>query len=196
VIWFLVTCGPSTQEIEGAGPCAWNQAYQERDWAQADSLAALGCDWVEFDNMDWAQDDESREATGFGVSAEEGAAYSEAVCQLTHNAGMKCMSKSTTYSDSDSYDSDSYDSDSYDSDSYDSDSYDGGTFESFPRDMDWWEHSELQELQELLDAGKLGLVIHYQEWGCEWTADHYRSSYDASLSFLREDRRLNAYCRL
>lgn len=270
MIWFLLACGPSAQEIQGTGTCAWNQAYQERDRAQADSLeeiiagaqdcyvlvdpfdadskdqvaaaipeiqaqnnevgcyisigtcedwrddypqmspfcidtewdawegeffvsdtagvlepmgarieaaAALGCDWVEFDNMDWAQDEKSREEMGFGVSAEQGAAYAEQVCQLTHDAGMKCMAKSTTYGSS----------------SADSGIYDGGTFESFPTDMDWWTHSELQAL---LDADKLGLVIHYQEWDCEASADSYRSSYDSSLSFLCEDRRLDAYRRL
>lgn len=269
MIWFLLACGPSTQEIEGTGTCAWNQAYQERDRAQADSLeqiiagaqdcyvlvdpfdedskeqvaaaipeiqakdnevgcyvsigtcedwradyaqvspfcvdeewdawegeffvsdtqgilppmgdriqaaADLGCDWVEFDNMDWAQDDESRAAMGFGVSAEQGAAYAQAVCQLTHDAGMKCMAKSTTYSDYPG-----------------SESFDGGTFESFPREMDWWQHGELQAL---LDASKLGLVIHYAERDCEAAADSYRSSYEPSLSFLCEDRRLDAYRRL
>jgi len=140
--------------------------------ARFEDAAAMGCDWVEFDNMDWGFDDELREATGFEATAAAAIAYTNSLCESAHALGMKCMGKSSLQG---------------------AVGFDGGTFESWPNEMDWWEHADLQDL---LDAGKTGIVIHYAERNCESAANSYRESYGSGLSFLCEDRSLGAYRRL
>jgi hypothetical protein len=47
-------------------------------------LGDLGCQWVEYDNMDW-DFDETRRLT-----------YAQALCDATHEADMLCMAKNST----------------------------------------------------------------------------------------------------
>jgi hypothetical protein len=45
-----------------------------------DRIAELGFDWVEFDNMDWTQDDDYRAKFAFEATAEMGTAYFQTLC--------------------------------------------------------------------------------------------------------------------
>lgn len=128
--------------------------------ARLDAAAELGCDWVELDNMDWAQDDEVSESTG--VSEDQSREYAEAICAHADSLGMQCMGKSSTLGLELS----------------------GLTVESYPREQDWWEHSELQGV---LDRGGLGIVVHYQEGDCAAVANEYRASYGSDLSVICEE---------
>jgi cysteinyl-tRNA synthetase len=61
--------------------------------AWIDMLAQWGCDYVEFDNMDWAFD--SYETYEINVDPAAAAAYNVALCDRVHELGMLCMAKST-----------------------------------------------------------------------------------------------------
>ena len=56
-----------------------------------DQLAIWGCDWVEFDNMDWAFDDNTRKNYNFQVTNEEAITYYNELCDYVHSKGMKCI---------------------------------------------------------------------------------------------------------
>ena len=64
--------------------------------ARIDKIATWSCDWVEFDNMDWAYDQTNRSTYGFQVTEAEGIAYFQALCDYVHEKGMKCMAKNMT----------------------------------------------------------------------------------------------------
>jgi hypothetical protein len=135
--------------------------------ARIDTLAAWGCDFVEFDNMDWAFDAEP--SYQIGVDPAAAAAYNAALCDRVHEHGMRCMAKSTREGAQD---------------------FDGLTVESYTDDLDWWtaEHMEFT-----LDAGQPGIVIHYGERGCGSVEADYRVTYGEQLSFLCEDPDLGGY---
>jgi hypothetical protein len=145
------------------------EALKEIMFARIDKMAALGCDMVEFDNMDWALDDEYRTKFGFAVTGEESIWYYSTLCDHVHGKGMGCMAKSTAEGAS---------------------NFDGGTFESYPEEMDWWEHDYLQEY---LDAGKLGVVVHYAESDCSGILATYQKEYGDKVSFICEDNTEQGY---
>jgi cysteinyl-tRNA synthetase len=138
-----------------------------------DTMATWGCDMVQFDNMDWAFDDEKREAYGFGATPEEAIAYNQTLCDYTRGRGMGCMAKNTNEGAED---------------------FDGVTFESYNDDTapgkDWWSHDELQGF---LDAGKNCIIVHYDEPDCDDVYAQYRQVYGDGLSFICEDRSEKAY---
>jgi len=134
-----------------------------------DKMANWGCDMVEFDNMDWAFDDDYRAEYGFQVTPGEGETYNQDLCQHARGKGMKCMAKSTTQGAED---------------------FDGLTVESLPQEKDWWDHDDLQNI---LDAGRLGIIVHYNETDCQGIYDEYLGKYGNKLSFICEDRNLKKY---
>ncbi len=68
--------------------------------------------------------------------------------------------------------------------------FDGGTFESYPSELDWWEH---EHLQSFVDEGHLAIVIHYVEGDCDDVALWCRQRYGSGVSFLCEDPSVNGY---
>jgi len=137
--------------------------------ARIDQIAIWGCDWVEFDNMDWFFDDEYRATYGFQVTEAEGTAYYQELCDYVHQKGMKCMAKNTV--------------------DYASD-FDGVLYESYNDEKNWWDQSGAQSF---LDAGKLVIVNHYNETNCGQAYADYKDIYNNNLSFICEDANLQKY---
>ncbi len=137
--------------------------------SRIDQLSAWGCEMVEFDNMDWAFDDDYRRTYGFSATAAEAIAYNRSLCEHVHSLGMSCMAKSTRQG---------------------AEIFDGGTFESYPDDLNWWESDDLSAF---LDAGQLGVIVHYGESDCEGRYAWYRERYGDDLSFICEHRGNRAY---
>jgi len=134
-----------------------------------DKIAAWGCDWVEFDNMDWIYDDEYRVTYGFQVTETEGIAYYQELCDYVHAKGMKCMAKNLVLHAAD---------------------FDGVLYESYNDDKNWWDQSGAQNF---LDAGKLVIVNHYNETNCGQVYSEYKGIYNNDLSFICEDANLQKY---
>lgn len=134
-----------------------------------DSIADWGCDWVEFDNMDWAYDDDLRAEYGFEVTESEGIVYYQELCDYVHSKGMKCMAKNLVENAS---------------------NFDGVLYESYSDDKNWWEQSGAQSF---LDAGKLVIINHYNEANCGQVYTDYKSIYNENLSFICEDANLQRY---
>ncbi len=134
-----------------------------------DLFASQRCEWVEFDNMDWGDDDEYRSSYGLTVSNIESQEYGNELCQHVHSLDMLCMAKNVRFSPN---------------------IFDGATFESFPDDIDWWAHSHLQMF---LDEEKLVVVVHYDETDCAAAEADYEELYGPGISFLCESRSLRAY---
>ncbi len=134
-----------------------------------DSIAKWGCDWVEFDNMDWIFDDDLRETYGFQVTQSEGIAFYNELCDYAHEKGIKCMAKNTVESAT---------------------NFDGALYESYNDDKNWWEQSGAQSF---LDAGKLVIVNHYNETNCGQVYSEYKGIYNNDLSFICEDANKKKY---
>ncbi|MFT7519523.1 MAG: cysteinyl-tRNA synthetase [Kiritimatiellia bacterium] len=134
--------------------------------ARVETLADWGCDMVEFDNMDWADEAEKYR---LNVTLEQSVDYYQALCDTVHAAGMGCMAKSTRHEAS---------------------NFDGGTFESSPNDLDWWQHDHLQSF---VDQGQLAIIFHYDEPNCDDVTLWYRQRYGAGLSVLCEDPAARGY---
>ncbi len=137
--------------------------------ARIDKIAAWGCDWVEFDNMDWAYDDTNRSTYGFQVTEAEGIAYFQALCDYVHEKGMKCMAKNMTE---------------------DASEFDGVLYESYNNEKNWWDQSGAQRF---LDTGKLVIINHYNEANCGQVYSEYKGIYNTNLSFICEDSNLKKY---
>ena len=137
--------------------------------ARIDSMAKWGCDWVEFDNMDWTFDDDYRIEYGFQVTIEEGVAYYQELCNYVHEKGMKCMAKNMEDGSSD---------------------FDGVLYESYNDDKNWW---DVDGAQSFLDAGKLVIINHYNESDCDKVYTDYMNYYNRDLSFICEDSDLKKY---
>jgi len=137
--------------------------------ARIDKIADWGCDWVEFDNMDWVYDDDLRAEYGFEVTQEEGIAYYNALCDYVHEKGMKCMAKNMVENAS---------------------NFDGVLYESYHNDKNWWDQ---YGAQSFLDAGKLVIINHYNETECDAVYSEYKGIYNDDLSFICEDATLQKY---
>lgn len=137
--------------------------------ARIDNMASWGCDMVEFDNMDWAFDDVSREQYGFSATDADGIAYNQALCNYTHSKGMGCMAKNTRQG---------------------AESFDGGTFESYPDDLNWW---ETNHLQGFLNQDQIGIIVHYDESDCAGVYSDYQGTYGSKLSFICESSSTQQY---
>ncbi|GAA3940763.1 endo alpha-1,4 polygalactosaminidase [Litoribacillus peritrichatus] len=116
-----------------------------------DRLAAFGCDWVEYDNMDWMEDEDYASTYGYIADPVQGYLYMEALCEHTRGQGMLCMSKNTR--------------------GVFGQHMDGVTFESYGNERDddgvignhWWPK---QDLIDFLNEEKLVLINHYHEDDC------------------------------
>ena len=139
--------------------------------ARIDRIAAWGFDWVEFDNMDWAFDDDHRATYGISATDEQAIGYFNALCAHVRARGMRCMAKSTVEG---------------------TQGFDGVTYESYPDEMDWWDSDGMRAF---LAAGKLVVVVHYDETDCDGVRAAYQATYGAGVSFICEDRRLQRYLR-
>jgi len=137
--------------------------------ARIDKMANWGCDWVEFDNMDWIYDDSLRAQYGYQVTKQEGITYFNALCAYVHEKGMKCMAKNMTE---------------------DTINFDGVLYESYNNEKNWWEASGAQSF---LDAGKLVIINHYNESNCSAVYSEYKGIYNNNLSFICEDSNLEKY---
>lgn len=137
--------------------------------ARIDKIAAWGCDWVEFDNMDWAYDDDNRSTYGFQVTQAEGITYFQALCDYVHEKDMKCMAKNMTE---------------------DASNFDGVLYESYNNEKNCWDQSGAQSF---LDAGKLVIINHYNEANCGQVYSEYKGIYTTDLSFICEDANLQKY---
>ncbi len=137
--------------------------------ARIDKIADWGCDWVEFDNMDWIYDNDLRKEYGMQVTVAEGVAYYQELCNYVHQKGMKCMAKNTVENAS---------------------NFDGVLYESYNDDKNWWDQSGAQSF---LDAGKLVIINHYNETNCGQVYVEYKGIYNNDLSFICEDATLQKY---
>ncbi|CAA0147866.1 endo alpha-1,4 polygalactosaminidase [Tenacibaculum maritimum] len=156
----------------------WNQEYFVNSTttgildimkARIDQIASWGCDWVEFDNMDWFADKKLKEEYGFQVTEEEGIAYFQALCDYVHKKGMKCMAKNTVKN---------------------AENFDGVLYESHNYNKNWWIESDALEF---LKQGKLVIVNHYNEPDCGEAYLEYTNIYSPNLSFICEDANLQRY---
>ncbi|ADV47882.1 TM1410 hypothetical-related protein [Cellulophaga algicola DSM 14237] len=137
--------------------------------ARIDKIAAWGFDWVEFDNMDWAFDDESRDAYKITATESEAISYYQELCAYVHSKGMKCMAKNRVEDATD---------------------FDGVLYESYTDEKNWRDQSGAQSF---LDAGKLVIINHYNEKSCGEVYAEYKGIYNDNLSFICEDATLKKY---
>lgn len=137
--------------------------------ARIDSLEKWGCDWVEFDNMDWAFDDDYRKEFGFKTTIAQDKAYFQELCDYVHQKGMKCMAKNMTEG---------------------AEGFDGVLYESYNDDKNWW---DTEGTRTFLSAGKLVIVNHYKECHCDDIYQEYKSLYSDGISFICEDCHLKKY---
>ncbi len=137
--------------------------------ARIDKIADWGCDWVEFDNMDWIYDDELRETYGFEVTQVEGIAYYQELCDYVHSKNMKCMAKNLVENAS---------------------SFDGVLYESYDNEKNWW---DVSGAQSFVNSGKLVIINHYNEANCDAIYNEYKAIYGNNISYICEDRNLEKY---
>ncbi|MDC7241599.1 MAG: endo alpha-1,4 polygalactosaminidase [Spirochaetales bacterium] len=140
--------------------------------ARIDRAADLGFNWLEFDNMDWIFDEETRSGYSLEATAAEGIAYLQELYDYAHSKGMNCMSKNLrTHAEY----------------------YDGVTWESYRRDKNWWDD---EDLQAFADEGKPVIIVHYGERSAEGAYNaysDYMELYGRSLSFISETRSDRGY---
>ncbi len=134
-----------------------------------DSMAKWGCEWVEFDNMDWVFDDEYRSEYGIETTPEQGIAYFNELAEYLHQKGMKAMAKNTVEGAS---------------------NFDGVLYESYNNDKNWWDK---EGTRQFLNAGKPVIINHYNETNCDKVYIDYMDYYDKSISYICEDATLKKY---
>ena len=126
-------------------------------------MAVWGLDWVEYDNMDWL-DEESRVKYNLLATVIEAKSYINALCDHTHSKGMKCMAKNTV-------------------DGFES--FDGVLYESYSNERNWW---DTDGAKSFLNAGKLVIINHYNETDCDGVYAEYKVFYKSeNISFICED---------
>lgn len=137
--------------------------------ARIDKIAAWGLDWVEFDNMDWASE---RTTYNLDVTLQEAEDYVRALCDYTHQKGMKCMAKSTLDGFSDLFDGVTYESyhpeSAADLTAPDSDN------------INWWDENDTKNF---LSTGKPVVIVHYNEAdkaGCDTIYNYYKDFYSTA----------------
>lgn len=141
-----------------------NEAVLSVMKARIDFFADLGMDWVEFDNMDWASDQEYSDEYGIAASPEDGIEYYQKLCAHVHSRGMKCMAKNTANGVG---------------------MFDGVTYESYHDEKSWWDQSGAERF---LSEEKLVVIFHYNERNCTGVYQDYVDVYGPDLSFACESR--------
>lgn len=137
--------------------------------ARISQAAAWGCQWIEFDNMDWAFDSQSREQYLIEITPHEAILYNQELCDFAHSLGLKCMAKNTRRGAS---------------------NFDGITFESYAGNKNWWNDAHLHNF---LAEDKLGIIVHYNAKRCKRSYRKYQSRYSENLSFICESKKKNKY---
>ena len=128
-----------------------------------DKVANLGVDWIEFDNMDWL-DEESRVKYNLTATVQEAQEYIHTLCDYTHSKGVKCMAKNTVEG---------------------FDTFDGVTYESFHGEKNWW---DTDGTKAFLSQNKPVIIVHYNETDCDGVYAWYKSYYHSDkISFICED---------
>lgn len=142
-----------------------------RPWMEAriQRLAAWGCDLMELDNMDWAEDPAGAAQYGLSVTPPDAVAYYQGLCAFARARGVGCVAKSTAEGALD---------------------FDGMTVESSPDELDWWDH---EAFRGFADAGKLAVIFHYGEADCAGAEAFYRARYGVGMSWLCEDPSAGGY---
>ena len=134
-----------------------------------DKMSSWGIDWVEFDSMDWL-DEESRLTYNLEATIKESKEYINKLCDYTHSKGMKCMAKNTVDGFA---------------------GFDGVTYESYRSNKNWWDK---QGTEDFLASGKLVIINHYNESDCDGVYRDYKNTYNnENISFICEDRNLKKY---
>jgi hypothetical protein len=101
---------------------------------------------------------------------QEAKAYITALCDYTHEKGMKCMAKNTVDGFA---------------------NFDGVLYESFHAEKNWWDN---EGTKAFLNAGKLVIINHYNETDCDGVYEEYKSIYKSdNISYICEDRNLKRY---
>jgi|LGVF01.1.fsa_nt_gb hypothetical protein len=134
-----------------------------------DEIARIGYDWVEFDNMDWAFDDENRNEYGFEVTEKESIEYYNLLCEYAHQKGLKCMAKNLTSN---------------------IEGFDGVTFESYSDEKNWWDEDELKDF---IAKEKIVLINHYNEINSDEVYAYYINIYGSEILFISEDKTTKKY---
>ncbi len=128
-----------------------------------DKMADWGLGWVEFDNMDWL-DEDTRVEYNLTATVQEAKTYINALCDYTHAKGMQCMAKNTV-------------------DGFGQ--FDGVLYESFHSEKNWWDK---QGTRDFLNAGKLVIINHYNETECDSVYEEYKNFYqNENISFICEN---------
>jgi hypothetical protein len=147
-----------------------------------DHMAAWGCDYVEFDNMDWCTDTQYRNNYGDTPGQEfppvaDCVEYNKAMCDHARGLGVKCMAKNSGYTE-------------YESDYAGGDYMDAVTIESYRTNFNWWSDSHLQGF---LDANKPAIIVHYNarsnnsNQSCDAILNKYQQRYNSDkISFICE----------
>jgi len=134
-----------------------------------DKMATWGLDWVEFDNMDWL-DEETRVSYNLTATVAEARAYINALCDYTHRKGMKCMAKNTVEG---------------------FENFDGVLYESYHDEKNWWDSAGTSSF---LSAGKPVIINHYNESDCDAVYTEYQTIYHTNkISFICEDVNTRKY---
>lgn len=134
-----------------------------------DQLADWGCDWVEFDNMDWFFDEDLKSKYGIEVTRSQGIAYYQELCEYAHTKGLKCMAKNHVV---------------------EADNFDGVLYESYRKEKNWWDQ---EGAQHFLDAGKLVIINHYDEPRPNTVYAEYIDLYNEGVSYICESSKEKKY---
>ena len=134
-----------------------------------DKMEEWGVDWIEFDNMDWASEENIKEYT-LNITKEESMAYVNSLCDYTHAKGMKYMAKSVV-------------------DGFEQ--FDGVLYESASDNKYWWRE---EGMKSFLNRKELVIINHYNETDCDKVYDEYQTYYKSeNISFICEDIGLKKY---
>ena len=137
-----------------------------------DLIAALGFDWVEFDNMDWFQDDKNMRKYKLKLSRNEGLDYIEELRSYASGLGLRCMAKNMREG---------------------AEAFDGVTWESARKNKNWWNPDDLKAF---LDERKPVIIFHYDEKDGTAALRKYEEIYGPGITFLWESRSAGGYVHL
>jgi hypothetical protein len=119
--------------------------------------------------MDWL-DDASKSTYDLEATEEEAKAYINALCDYTHEKGMKCMAKNTIES---------------------FENFDGVLYESYSKEKNWWDTAGTKLF---LEAKKPVIINHYNETDCDGVYTWYKNYYQSQdILFICEDKNLKKY---
>ena len=134
-----------------------------------DKMADWGIEWVEFDNMDWF-DEDIKNQYNLETTQTEATTYINTLCNYTHLKGMKCMAKNSVEG---------------------FENFDGVLYESYHNKKNWWDEDGTKSF---LRKDKLVIINHYNEKNCDTVYEEFQDHYNThSISFICEDIGLKKY---